>query len=454
MCGIVGYVGRQERGRASSWRASRSSSTAATTRPAWRCWAPEGLQVRRAAGTLKEPRGAAARAARWRARSASATRAGPPTAVPPTRTRIPTPTAPAIWWWSTTASSRTTSPIKERLIAEGHVFTSETDTEVIAHLIERHLRDTPRLAEADAPGARASCAGSYAIVVLSRRARPTGWSRPSTAPAAWWWGSARARTSSPPTSRRSSRTPATWSSSRTATWRWSRATASRSPRSTARPSSARPPRILWDPILAEKGGYRHFMLKEIHEQPRAVADTLRGRVAPESGSVVLPDVEPRSRDSCRRIQRVVLVACGTSYHAALVGRVPDRAARRAPRRGRLRLRVPLPRRPSSGPDTLVVAISPVRRDRGHPGRRQGGRERRRAHRRHQQRGGLGARARGDRHRSTPTPAPRSAWPRTKAFTTQIMALLPARRSGSAASAAPSPPRTGRQHCRACSSCRG
>jgi glucosamine--fructose-6-phosphate aminotransferase (isomerizing) len=85
------------------------------------------------------------------------------------------------------------------------------------------------------------------------------------------------------------------------------------------PVSRTPTRILWDPILAEKGGYRHFMLKEIYEQPRAVADTLRGRVSPEGGTVVLPDIglDP---EIVERLQRVVLVACGTSYHAALVGR--------------------------------------------------------------------------------------------------------------------------------------
>src|SRR5882762_7605092 len=85
------------------------------------------------------------------------------------------------------------------------------------------------------------------------------------------------------------------------------------------PVSRTPTRILWDPILAEKGGYRHFMLKEIYEQPRAAADTLRGRVSPEGGTVVLPDIglDP---EIVAGLQRVVLVACGTSYHAALVGR--------------------------------------------------------------------------------------------------------------------------------------
>src|SRR5207253_9222596 len=63
-------------------------------------------------------------------------------------------------------------------------------------------------------------------------------------------------------------------------------------------------RILWDPIMAEKGGYRHFMLKEIHEQPRAITDTFRGRIAPETGTGVLPDVN-YDPVTVRALERVV-----------------------------------------------------------------------------------------------------------------------------------------------------
>src|SRR5207302_1433334 len=85
------------------------------------------------------------------------------------------------------------------------------------------------------------------------------------------------------------------------------------------PVQREPVRIMWDPIMAEKGGYRHFMLKEIYEQPRAVTDTVRGRVVPETGGVVLAEaaLDP---SVVRAIDRVVLIACGTSYHAAMVGR--------------------------------------------------------------------------------------------------------------------------------------
>jgi len=121
------------------------------------------------------------------------------------------------------------------------------------------------------------------------------------------------------------------------------------------PVERAPIRILWDPILAEKGGYRHFMLKEIYEQPRAVADTLRGRVQQEGGTVVLPDIE-LDPDVIQGIQRVVLVACGTSYHAAIVGRfLIERLAGIASEvdlGSEFRYRDAV-----MGPDTLIVALS-------------------------------------------------------------------------------------------------
>ena len=78
-------------------------------------------------------------------------------------------------------------------------------------------------------------------------------------------------------------------------------------------------RVAWTVEAAEKGGYPHFMLKEICEQPEAVAATLRGRVSAETGQVQLPEVA-LTVDELRRLRRIVLVACGTSWHAALVGK--------------------------------------------------------------------------------------------------------------------------------------
>ncbi len=75
--------------------------------------------------------------------------------------------------------------------------------------------------------------------------------------------------------------------------------------------------INWDPISAEKCGYRHFMIKEIYEQPRAILDTMRGRFSEETGEIYFEDVDP---SLFKNVKRIVALACGTSYHASLIGK--------------------------------------------------------------------------------------------------------------------------------------
>jgi glutamine---fructose-6-phosphate transaminase (isomerizing) len=77
--------------------------------------------------------------------------------------------------------------------------------------------------------------------------------------------------------------------------------------------------VTWDPIMAEKGGYKHFMLKEIFEQPRAIRDTLLGRISQDSGKVFLDDMQI-SEQQFREFDNVRIVACGTSWHAGLTGK--------------------------------------------------------------------------------------------------------------------------------------
>jgi glucosamine--fructose-6-phosphate aminotransferase (isomerizing) len=77
--------------------------------------------------------------------------------------------------------------------------------------------------------------------------------------------------------------------------------------------------IDWNAAMAEKGGYRHFMLKEIYEQPQAIMNTISGRIIPDSGRIDLPEIG-LSEDELRKIERIALVACGTSWHAALVAK--------------------------------------------------------------------------------------------------------------------------------------
>ncbi len=85
------------------------------------------------------------------------------------------------------------------------------------------------------------------------------------------------------------------------------------------PVQVRPQRVTWDPVTAEKGGYRHFMLKEIHQQPEAVRDSMVGRVLRAQHRVVLPELNLDEK-LARAMPALVLLGCGTSWHAALVGK--------------------------------------------------------------------------------------------------------------------------------------
>jgi glucosamine--fructose-6-phosphate aminotransferase (isomerizing) len=86
-----------------------------------------------------------------------------------------------------------------------------------------------------------------------------------------------------------------------------------------RPVKRQVTHILWDPIMAEKGGYKHFMLKEIFEQPRAVRDTVLGRVGQETGRVFLDEMDINAK-AFREFKSLKIIACGTSWHAALAGK--------------------------------------------------------------------------------------------------------------------------------------
>jgi glucosamine--fructose-6-phosphate aminotransferase (isomerizing) len=114
-------------------------------------------------------------------------------------------------------------------------------------------------------------------------------------------------------------------------------------------------RILWDPVLAEKGGYRHFMLKEIFEQPRAVRDTITNRIGQESGRVFLDEMQI-SPEQFRAFRDARIVACGTSWHAALTGKFMMERLARLPVEvdygSEFRYRDPL-----VGPETLTILIS-------------------------------------------------------------------------------------------------
>ena len=203
--------------------------------------------------------------------------------------------------------------LKEKLSAEGHEFRTETDTEVIVHLIAKHF--TGNLTAA-VHMALQEVVGAYAIAVLSTDDPNTVVGARSGCPLVVGLGQGAYFLASD--------VPAVLNHTREVIFLDDGEVATLT-REGVRVSSldgqmvAKDIRhVTWDPIMAEKGGYKHFMLKEIFEQPRAVLDTFRGRVLPETGDATL-DLG-KAAPALGQARRVLLVACGTSWHAALIGK--------------------------------------------------------------------------------------------------------------------------------------
>src|SRR6266511_1835531 len=196
---------------------------------------------------------------------------------------------------------------KEALRAAGHRFTSETDTEVFAHEVEAAFEGDLAAAVRRAVG---NLSGAYAVVVSTSAEPGVLVAARSGLPIVLGIGVGENYVASDPV----------------ALAPWTRdvlfledgdiarvdATGIRISDSEGRPRERVPQRIRWDAVAAEKGGYRHFMLKEIHEQPTALAETLGGKVSLESGLL--------GPERVAGLDRVLLLACGTSWHAALVGK--------------------------------------------------------------------------------------------------------------------------------------
>jgi glucosamine--fructose-6-phosphate aminotransferase (isomerizing) len=204
--------------------------------------------------------------------------------------------------------------LKLRLGASGHRFLTQTDTEVIAHLVESLYRGS--LEDAVREALR-QVLGVYAVVLLHRDEPHRLVAARMGPPLVVGLGDGERFVASD--------VPALLPHTRDFVFLEDGDVASVDPRGlrvttlAGAPVARAPQRIAWDPVQAEKGGYRHFMLKEIHEQPRAMRDTLLGRISLEEGEVHLEELGPAA-ERLREASRVVLLACGTSWHAALVGK--------------------------------------------------------------------------------------------------------------------------------------
>ncbi|HTZ18332.1 MAG TPA: glutamine--fructose-6-phosphate transaminase (isomerizing) [Dissulfurispiraceae bacterium] len=206
--------------------------------------------------------------------------------------------------------------LRHGLEAEGYKFRSETDTEVLCHLINKHSAGSVPLEDAVRSSLKV-VRGAYAFAVISKKEPDKIVAVRKESPLVLGLGDNEYFLASD--------VPAFLSYSREVIFLDNNEMAVMHRDGViitdldGKPMNKNVVTVSWSPSMAEKGGYRHFMLKEIYEQPRAIADTIRGRIFPEKGEVSLEEFG-LSAAAVRKIEKIFIVACGTSYHAAIIGK--------------------------------------------------------------------------------------------------------------------------------------
>jgi glutamine---fructose-6-phosphate transaminase (isomerizing) len=205
--------------------------------------------------------------------------------------------------------------LKRQLQQEGHKFVTETDTEIVAHLVEREMKDDGL--ENAVRRSLLYMRGLFALVLISADDPGKIVTVRNGPPIVVGLGEGEFFVASD--------IPAILSHTRDVVFLGDEQMAIITASGVeftdyaGRAVAAKSTRVAWDPVMAEKAGYKHFMLKEIFEQPLAVKETVLGRASVESGKVFLQEIEIPDQ-TLRAVERIVILACGTSWHAALIGK--------------------------------------------------------------------------------------------------------------------------------------
>ncbi|HEX9983720.1 MAG TPA: glutamine--fructose-6-phosphate transaminase (isomerizing) [Thermoanaerobaculia bacterium] len=215
-------------------------------------------------------------------------------------------------------------PLKKKLIDAGHEFKTETDTEVVAHLIEETMKDgTPFVTAVRRTFKQLE--GHYALVIINADEPGTIIAAKQGPPLVVGLGEGENIVASDVAPLLAYTRNIIYLEDGEYVIANDQKVELFNPKD--EPVAREPKRILWDAVAAEKEGYRHYMLKEIHEQPRAVRDTFNGRMFEESSEVFFNDLQ-FTPEEWANIHKVHIVACGTSWHSGIVGKfILENAAR-------------------------------------------------------------------------------------------------------------------------------